>query len=103
MQNWLVLGKSDSHFRLSTIGMNCQNPVKNKEECQVAARLANREGLSDAYGNGTDLPFGCVSDRMSLSTHHIYWNPKGKFISADPKIRQVCREQGQGNFRSNKF
>ena len=97
----MVLGKLDSHFRLSNVGVNCQNPVKNKEECQVAARLANREGLSDAYGNGTDLPFGCVSDRMSLSTHHIYWNPKGKFISADPKVRQVCRERGQGNFRSN--
>ena len=73
--------------------MNCQYPVKNREECQVAARLFDRKGLSEALGSGTDLPFGCIFDRISSDTHHIYWNPQGRVISADPRIRQVCREQ----------
>ena len=103
MLNEFVVGELDSHFRLSTVGMNCQYPVKNKEECQVAARLADRKGLTDASGNGTDLPFGCISDRMSSVTRHFYWNPKGKTISADPRVRQVCREQdrpSEGDFKS---
>ena len=44
-------------------------------------------------GNGADLPYGCISDKVSSGSHYMYWNPKGRAISADPNIRQICHEQ----------
>ena len=46
-------------------------------------------------GDGTDLPFGCISDRTKSGIHSIFWNPNGLAISADPKVRQICLEQDQ--------
>ena len=44
-------------------------------------------------GNGNDLPYGCISDKVTPGFHYMYWNPNGVAKSADPNIRQICHEQ----------
>ena len=45
-------------------------------------------------GDGHDLPYGCVWDKMVLSSSVgvIFWNPKGVTMSLDWNIAQVCFE-----------
>ena len=75
--------------------MSCQNPVNETKVCQEAASLAKIQFLTEEniIGDGTDLPYGCISDKVSSGSHYMYWNPKGRAISADPNIRQICHEQ----------
>ena len=42
-------------------------------------------------GSGVDLPFGCISDKVS-NEHYVYWNPNGSAISNDPNLRSICRK-----------
>ena len=46
-------------------------------------------------GGGGDLPYGCISDRVTSGVHYIYWNQNGAAISRDPKIRQICQHEDQ--------
>ena len=73
----------------------CQNPVNSLKACNIAAMLADSDVKpSDNHvGDGTDLPFGCISDRSTFGIHSIFWNPKGIAITADSKIRQICLAQ----------
>ena len=70
--------------------------IESLQECQQAQNMLQiyEEYFNDstfvyALGNGTDLPFGCISDRVSNS-HYVYWNPEGTAISHDPNIRTIC-------------
>ena len=75
--------------------MSCQNPVNETKVCQEAASLAKVEFLTaeNIHGDGGDLPYGCISDKVTPGFHYIYWNPNGVAISGDPNIRQICQEQ----------
>ena len=63
--------------------------------CHEAANLAKSVLLTadNITGLGAHLPYGCISDKVSSGSHYMYWNPKGRAISADPNIRQICHEQ----------
>ena len=78
---------------MSPIGLSCRNPVNETNVCQEAADLAKIEFLTaeDIEGNGADLPYGCISDKVTPGFHYMYWNPNGVAISADPNIRQICQ------------
>ena len=90
-------------YGIGELGKRCRESnrgtlrtIESLKECQKAH---NRMRMYEEYfddstfvhplGNGTDLPFGCISDRVS-SKHYIYWNPEGTAISHDPNIRTIC-------------
>ena len=85
------LGKRCGESKLGAL-----RAIQSLQECQEAQNLLQiyEEYFKDskfvhAYGNGTDLPFGCISDRVS-NKHYVYWNPGGTAISNDPNIRTIC-------------
>ena len=45
-----------------------------------------------AKGVGHDLPYGCILDTASSPNTIMYWNENGVAMSADPDIRQVCKD-----------
>ena len=70
--------------------------IQSLQECQKAQNMLQMQDecfkdstFVHALGNGTDLPFGCISDKVS-NKHYIYWNPEGMAISQDPNIRTIC-------------
>ena len=87
-----ILGKGDNQFVLSQIEWKCPKPVNTSKACNVAAMLVESDVKpSDSHvGDGTDLPFECISDRTKSGIHSIFWNPNGLVISADAKVRQIC-------------
>ena len=53
------------------------------------------------YGNGYDLPRGCLSEKKEIlirvgnisvpkDIRYIYWNPHGVAVSNDKSIKEVC-------------
>ena len=82
------------------MGNLCEKPltsIHNWKECKTAQLwLQKRNPLFkssrfvNASGDGTSLPLGCISDRVS-DNHNIYWNPEGKAISADQNLRLICK------------
>ena len=90
--NVLVNNQSLDPYVLSKIGSNCNNPVNNTNDCKEAATLTLNATFVNADGDGYDLPYGCVSDKVTSGQHRLYWNPKGVAVSNDPNVRQVCKE-----------
>ena len=85
------LGKRCGESKLGAL-----RAIQSLQECQKAQNMLQMhdEYFKDstfvhALGNGTDLPFGCISDKVS-NKHYIYWNPEGMAISQDPNIRTIC-------------
>ena len=82
-------------------GKQCEGqlkPILNSKNCnkaQVWLKKMNpsykTSKFAIASGNGVDLPFGCISDKVSRN-HYVYWNPKGKAISADSNLRLICEK-----------
>ena len=73
--------------------------IKSLPECKNAHKILKKYDIHfkdstfvSATGNGTDLPFGCISDSISYK-HYVYWNPEGKAISNDPNLRQICKKK----------
>ena len=55
--------------------------------------MAYGSNFVDASGDGSDLPHGCISDKVS-GTHYIYWNDNNKkVISMDPKLALICHNK----------
>ena len=76
--------------------------IESPHECQTAQNTLQNydEYFKDStyvqvMGNGADLPFGCISDKVS-NEHYVYWNPDGSAISNDPNLRVICRKS-KGN------
>ena len=90
-----ISGKPNQQYSLSPVGISCRNPVNNSLSCTSAGNEANLydQPSGDHSGNGTDLPFGCISARTTSGAHSIFWNPNGMAISDDPKVRQICVDQ----------
>ena len=72
--------------------------IKSAQECQDAQNTLQKyeeyfknSTYVHALGNGADLPFGCISDKVSYK-HYVYWNPDGSAISNDPNIRAICKK-----------
>ena len=82
---------------MSRVKTTCRYPVKDKAECHKAANLAKSVLLTSENITeiGGDLPYGCISDRVTSGIHYIYWNQNGAAISGDTKIRQICQDQDQ--------
>ena len=73
--------------------------IKTLPECENAHTILKKYEIYfkdstfvSTLGNGTDLPFGCISDNTSYQ-HYVYWNPEGKVISNDPNLRQICKKK----------
>ena len=67
--------------------------IKSLPECKNAQKLLKKYEMYfkesifvSALGNGTDMPFGCISDNTSYQ-HYVYWNSEGKAISNDPQLK----------------
>ena len=90
-------------FQEATSGNRCENreklhQVQTLERCKEAHEWLQRELPSykgskfiDAAGNGSDLPYGCISDKVS-DNHYVYWNTDGNVISADSNLRLICEK-----------
>ena len=93
----ILSGAGKTRFSLPRVKTACQYPVKDKAECHIAAKLANSVLLTseNITKGGGDLPYGCISDRVTSGIHYIYWNENGAVISGDTKLRQVCQDQDQ--------
>lgn len=92
-----------ANYGIGELGKRCgesqlgaYSDIESLQECQQAQHMLQmyEEYFKDstfvhALGNGTDLPFGCISDRVS-NKHYVYWNPEGTAISNDPNIRTIC-------------
>ena len=79
--------------------------IKSLPECKNAQKMLTKYDIYfkdstfvPASGNGTDLPFGCISDKTSYQ-HYVYWNSEGKAISNDPNLRQICKIKS-GEYRT---
>ena len=72
------------------MGKLCKNPVMNSTDCSRAANVLTGSTSVNGNGMGYDLPYGCISYKISPKKDLIFWNPLGVAISEDPKIRQVC-------------
>ena len=79
---------------MSHVGLSCHNPISEMKICQEAAILSKSLLLTakNITGLAGDLPYGCISDKVTPGVHYMYWNSNGVAKSADPKIRQVCQE-----------
>ena len=87
-------------FQLAEVGKLCEEPlisINNTEECKIAQLWLQKNNpkfqssrFINASGDGSSLPFGCISDKVS-NNHYIYWNPEGMTISADPNLRLICK------------
>ena len=66
------------------------------KEAQEALEKSNPSFMESKFvfakGDGLDLPPGCISDRVKTNQHYVYYNPRGKTISADPNVRPICRK-----------
>ena len=81
------------YYSLSELGTLCKHPIENLEKCKEAATYFNAIN-NKLKGNGVDLPFGCVLDKVSSGSRFIYWNQNGVVSgSLDPNIRQVCHNK----------
>ena len=77
-------------------------PIKSFEECNKTHEILKKIDPSfkvstfvNASGNGSYLPSGCISDKVS-GKHYVYWNPEGATISSDPKLKLICKgKQGK--------
>ena len=97
---------------LENLGEHCKGnlkPIKSSSHCKVAQEWLQKNDPAlvkskfiTASGNGTDLPRGCVYDVVSRK-HYVYWNPEGKVLSADPKLRSICEKRKQGEYVSQDF
>ena len=76
------------------IQSRCKNPVNSEKQCKIASTFFSKAIFVNAMGDGHDLPYGCVWDKMVLSSSVgvIFWNPKGVTMSLDWNIAQVCFE-----------
>ena len=48
-----------------------------------------------AKGIGSDLPYGCIQDKIDKPKIYVYWNNGGskETRSCDPNIKVVCSQQ----------
>ena len=72
-------------------------PIENSEKCKAAAEWMKKRlpesNFVEASGDGSDLPHGCIFDKVS-GTHHIYWNDNNKtVISKDPDLKLICHNK----------
>ena len=102
----MIVGLTFSHivfidlFQLAELKNLCKEPlssIHNWKECKTAQLWLQKSNpmftssrFVNASGDGTSLPLGCISDRVS-DNHNIYWNPEGTAISADTKLRLICK------------
>ena len=77
-------------------------PIGDPNECSIAQKYLKKKDsyfkdstYVHARGDGVDLPFGCISDKVSQK-HYVYWNPEGSVISSDPKLKLICKDS-KGN------
>ena len=99
-------------FQEANLGNRCDNhenlkQIQTSERCEEAHKWLQRElPLYDgskfivASGNGSELPYGCISDMVS-GIHYVYWNTDGDVISADSKLRLICEKQDEGSVMYN--
>ena len=86
------LNTGEISYSLSAHGKECVKPVNTSHECHEAVKYFPDAVFATSQGRGIDLPYGCISDRVTAGRHYVYWHPSGKAISGDPNIRQICFE-----------
>ena len=81
---------------MAEVGQLCEGdlkPIETEEDCKQAHRTTFYDSkYISMRGSGWDLPPGCVSDRVRPNVHYVYFNPGGKTISADERVRPICRK-----------
>ena len=95
-------------FQEANLGNSCDNKenlkqIQNSKRCEEAHKWLQRQLPSYeeskfivASGNGSELPYGCISDMVS-GAHYVYWNTDGDVISADSRLRSICEKTAEGN------
>ena len=83
-------------FQAAEVGKLCEGdlkPIETPEDCKKAHSSAFYDSkYISMKGNGLDLPPGCVSDRVRNKVNYVYFNPGGKTISLDERVRPICRK-----------
>ena len=88
-------------YSISGEEKSCKSRIANESHCKMAANHMGIARFVQTYGNGYDLPRGCISEKkeifirvgnisVSEDIHYIYWNPLGVAVSNDKSIREVC-------------
>ena len=85
-------------FQVAEVGKLCEGdlkPIETPEDCKRAHRVMAAFYDSKYISmnrNGWDLPPGCVSDRVRTDVNYVFFNPGGKTISFDERVRPICRK-----------
>ena len=88
-------------YKSAEVGKLCEGSllqIESPQACREAHYLLKKTDPSfkDSMfvirsGINNDLPSGCISDTLTHN-HVVYWNDAERtVISADPKIRVICR------------
>ena len=72
-------------------GKPCVHPVSTKADCKKVEAFFSDAVYVFLRQGGRDLPYGCISDKVTPGTHYLYWNPLGVIKSVDPNLQQVCK------------
>ena len=103
-------------FHLAALGKSCDTserllPIQSSQECEMAQKFLQKNDpyfkeskFVVASGNGSDLPYGCISDKVS-GNHYVYTNTdgNGQTVSADENLRSICAKRSDGNHKSIDF